>query len=260
MPRLLHCLLLLCWLAPPASAAVLEIDVLHSNRAAELQPVLAPLAAPEGHVSVYQDQLVVRATPEKLALIRDTLRQLDRPLQNLRISVRRAAQADSRREGVAARGEVDLGQDRPSARLRVEAGRQRTQAQRQQHYAITAQEGSTVFIASGSEVPVLQLATTPAGTIVAGTVHVPVQSGFRVTPRLQPDGYVQLEIEVEQADLGPGRTLRREALGTRLRVPPGSWVPLGSTAFSETVHGNAGRQTQSRTLQAPLEVLVEPLP
>ncbi|MDI1302976.1 MAG: hypothetical protein PSX71_13810 [bacterium] len=268
---LLHILVCMpLWLgllaSPCAKADEAQTEIIYSTRAAELAPVLAPFAEPEGSVSAYQDQLIIRATPAKLATIRDTLKKLDRPLKNLRISVRRQQQDSSSRKTIGANGRVHIRNGDVSAGISVRADEENEQSQGSGRYSISALEGATVFIATGSDIPVLTVSSTRNGT-VTGNGYVPVESGMQVTPRLMPDGNVMLDIDFRQASLANQRgVINRDTTQTRLQIPLGRWTALSnidqsrSSSVNTSSFGLPARQQESRSSSTPLEILVEELP
>jgi type II secretory pathway component GspD/PulD (secretin) len=266
--RILVCMPL--WLglltAPCAKADEAQTEIIYSTRAAELAPVLAPFAEPEGSVSAYQDQLIIRATPAKLATILDTLKKIDRPLKNLRISVRRQQQGSSSRKTIGANGQVHIRNGDVSAGISARADEENEQSQGSGRYSISALEGATVFIATGSDIPVLTVSSTRNGT-VTGNGYVPVESGMQVTPRLMPDGNVMLDIDFRQASLAHQRgVINRDTTQTRLQIPLGRWTALSnidqnrSSSVNTSSFGLPARQQESRSSSTPLEILVEELP
>jgi type II secretory pathway component HofQ len=257
--RLLPLLALL--LATGASAGEPRTEIIYSTRADELQPVLAPLAEPDGQVSVYRDQLVIRATPEKMAQIRALLEKLDRPLKNLRISVRRQQEAHSSSSGITGRGRVAVRDGKAGGRIDLQAGQQQDSTQGETRYSLMAREGDTVFISTGTDIPVLSVARSGKDRIVAGQVYVPVHSGVEVTPRLQPDGRAVLDISVQQAEVGRAG-IQREQTQTVLAVRLGEWTPLSRIEHSASGQqsGPAGRRQWQSHSSVPLEILLEELP
>jgi hypothetical protein len=239
--------------------AQLETEVVPSARAAELQAVLAPLAAPEGSVSAYLDQLLIRATPDKLAEIHKVLKELDRPLKNLRISVRYRQEGSESRQDVGLQGRVDVRDGRPESRVVVQAQSGAMHKREDHSSSITALEGTTVMIATGSSVPVLT-ATNSSGRLVSQQ-YVPVQNGIQVTPRPQPDGEIRLEIRFQQAQISSDGTIAGNSTETQIRARPGQWTPLASIdrRLQQADSGRAGRYRQASTTM-PLEILVEMLP
>lgn len=248
-----------------ANAEETQTNIIYSTRAAELAPVLTPFAEPEGSVSAYQDQLIIRATPAKLATIRDALKKLDRPPKNLRISVRRQQQSTSRSKTLGANGKVQIRNGDVSARISVRTDEENEQSQGTDRYSISAVEGATVFVAAGSEIPVLAVSSTLIDNMT-GNQYVPVQSGMLVTPRLMPDGKVMLAIDFQQAAIANYRgVISREATQTQLQIPLGRWTVLSqldqsrSSSVNTSSFGIPVNQQESRSSSTPLEILVEVL-
>lgn len=261
MTRLLLAALLVLGLLPAALAGELETDIIYSTRAHELQSVLADLAAPEGSVGVYRDQLIIRATPDKLELIRDTLEKIDRPLKNLRISVRRQQQQSQRSRETGVRGKIGWHDHELRGHVVLDAEDDRSQRRDSNTYSITALEGSTVFIATGTEIPVLSIASAGNGLVI-GNQYVPVQSGLQVTPRLQADGHVLLSIHFQHAELAAGGSIASATTQTQIQARAGQWTPLSRVEQNQQRQGSSlsGQYRQQETSLAPLEILVEEMP
>lgn len=258
-------LLLAAMLCLPAAQAVeLQNEIIYSARATELAPVIAPMAAPEGGVTVYQDQLIIRSTPEKIALIRDTLKKLDRPLKNLRVSVRYGQEQSESRRNIGADGRVHIGNGDVSGRVNVQARDDQRQSQRRDDYSITASEGSTVFVATGQDIPVLSVVSggMNGNGAVIGNRYVPVQSGMEVTPRLQPDGHVMLAIRFRQAEADRRGIINSASTETQIQASLGQWTALSQVTQSVEVNRSSltGQSQQQKNSRAPLEILVEEAP
>jgi type II secretory pathway component GspD/PulD (secretin) len=249
---------------PSAQAVELQNEIIYSARATELAPVIAPMAAPEGGVTVYQDQLIIRSTPEKIVLIRDTLKKLDRPLKNLRVSVRYRQDQEESQRNIGADGRVRIENGDVSGRVNVQAQDRQRQSRRSNDYSITASEGSAVFIATGQEIPVLSIVqgnNINGGTVI-GHPYVPVQSGMEVTPRLQPDGHVMLVIRFRQAEADHRGIINSASTETQIQASLGQWTALSQVTQSVEVSssGLASQSQQQKSSRTPLEILVEEAP
>lgn len=266
LASLLMPLLVLLVLPRSAGAEEVQTEIIYSTRAAELAPILTPFAEPEGSVSAYQDQLIIRATPSKLGAIRDTLKTLDKPLKNLRISVRRQQQGSSSSKTIGAQSNIRIRNGDVSADVRARADEEQKQTQGNDRYSISAVEGSTVFIATGSDIPVLSATRINHGVVI-DQQYVPIQSGMQVTPRLMPDGKVMLAIDFQKASVANRRgVINRESAQTQMQIPLGSWAPLSqidqssSSTTRSSSFGLPVKQQQSQSSSTPLEILVEELP
>lgn len=266
LPALFSTVLLMAGMLPVSAVRAVELqnEIIYSARATELAPVIAPMAAPEGGVTVYQDQLIIRSTPEKIALIRDTLKKLDRPLKNLRVSVRYLQEQSESRRSIGADGRVRIGNGDVSGRVNVQAGDSQRQSQRRNEYGITASEGSTVFVATGQDIPVLSVVSAGmnGNGAVIGNSYVPVQSGMEVTPRLQPDGHVMLAIRFRQAEADRRGIINSASTETQIQASLGQWTPLSQVTQSVEVSssGLTSQSQQQKSSRAPLEILVEEAP
>lgn len=252
-------LLFLPALSPAASAQDLQTEIVYSTRADELAPLLSAMAGPDGSVAAYRDQLIIRATPDKLPLILDNLKKLDRPLKNLRVTVRRQATQNSSQRELGANGKVRIQNGDVSGRVDVRAQDQQRQSSGSNEYSVTATEGSSVLVNTGSDVPYLTVSAS--GNL--GQQYVPVQSGMQVTPRLQPDGRVLLDVRFQQAELANRQGMvNREGTQTQIQSVLGQWTALSNIEQSVQVSGSgiASQYKQQSSSRIPLEIRVEEVP
>ena len=75
-------------LSAPADP-VTEVVPLTARTPDELVPMISALAGNDGSVTAFAGQLVIRATPERMAEIRRVLTEIDHPARRLVIHVRR---------------------------------------------------------------------------------------------------------------------------------------------------------------------------
>lgn len=267
-PRLLPLKILLLpiffWLSTslPAHAQELQTEIVYSTRVNELAPIITGMAAPEGGATAYRDQLIIRATPEKMPLLLEHLKQLDRPLKNLRVTVRRQLTQASSSRALDADGNVRLENGNVSGNVDITARENQNRRSSNDEYSITASEGSAVMIHTGSDIPYLTVINSNTQMTALGQQYVPVQSGMQVTPRLQPDGRVMLDISFQQAAPGHSGNIRREGTQTQLQTRLGEWTTLSGIEHSVSMQGSgiASQYRRESKSSRPLEIRVEELP
>lgn len=242
-------MVLLLGALPPARAeGQMEVIPLQHASAEQLLPTVRALLGPDDSASAYNNQLILRASPAKLAEIRLLLQELDVPLRNLMISVRTASEASGSRSGAGISGSVgnehvrigtDDGMRRDGARVTVT--RRSTQERGDGSQQVRALEGEPAFIATRQDVP-----QTTQYVDAWGRVQTAVQrqsittAGIWVTARLQGD-QVLLQIRQERGDARDAERVKRAAIGTQLRAGLGEWVPIGgSGATGSSARSGAG--------------------
>jgi type II secretory pathway component GspD/PulD (secretin) len=205
-------------LAMPLHAQnALEIITLRHRTAEQVLPALRPLLEPGATLTGQRNQLIVRTSAANLADLRLALEALDRPLRRLQISVR----FDDTRETAAARIDATASVGERGSRLDVRAQETRAAAGERVDQRVQVLEGSRAVIYSGQSRPVRQRIVTPGGPMPHEvTVVHDRATGFEVVPQIAGRG-VQLDI------LGQSGT---QQAATRVEVPFGQWVHLGSTA------------------------------
>lgn len=235
-------LLLLLVTAWPCQAEIKVMAVKHVA-AEEILPVVRDVLEGQGKVSVWDNRLIINASPEEIATIEEVLQQIDLPPTMLRISVRqkeRKGQAGNRAvlssppvTGMASPSvpASPIGaMTSPGARRFGNTAEQTTQTLR-------IRDGSKGFILMGEMVPyvreMLLLARRYAG--YGQTVEFQaVNTGFWVRPILER-GYATLEIRPHLEGfqrssarmMGMPSPVKLQELISTVRVPLGKWVDLG---------------------------------
>ena len=249
------CLLLLLLPSSHADDQVMEIIPLKASLLSDVLPTLQELVAPGGTVTGMNDQLIIRTTPANLADLKRVLETLDRPLRQLRITVRQDIEADTRirsdeLSGRFTAGDVSGGvagpRGGPGAHISIGDGDNRVDyhnfnTRREQdtehgHFVSTL-EGRPAFINTGQSIPVAD--RTLVGGAYGATVFDSVRyrdvgAGFYVTPRLVGGDGVSLEISPYADKLDPrgGGAIDTRGISTMVAGKVGQWIPLGGAGQS----------------------------
>lgn len=250
-------------LLPLAAAADDVTEVIATRRPAEeLLPVLHPLASSEVSVQAYRGQLILQGPASRVQDLLDVVQKLDRPLRNLRISVRRATTAEDARRDVVAQGSKN------GAAVMLHHSERRSDDLDAQ--SLTMLEGQAAWLSVDTEIPVLGFAAS--GTPYA--YYEPLGNGLSLAPSLAGDR-VRLAISQRVAQLagsnGYSQAVQATTVQSVLLLTPGEWTPLGdlapgdggSTATSFTLDGKRvtadQRQRSGRQPAMHWEVKVEVL-
>ena len=265
IPRVL---LLLSALLPAVALAQVATEVIEPrHRAAlELVPLLESVGGP-GSVNVYDNKLIVRATPSQLAEMRQLLGQLDRAARQLMISVRQGGVAERRDRGVGLsgvyrRGDGSIVVPGPDGRVPRDVELQAGERQRRDDSGIRQQvrveEGREARIFLGSSTPYVVRERLPDGAVVQRSEYVDSGSGFTVLPRVQGDR-VQLEMLAQQQVPGRGGTIDSSSAGSVVSGPLGEWFEIGGAVRQSSYAGSSllGRDEGSRSSQNGIQVRVD---
>ncbi len=221
----------------------MEIIQLKSRPASEIIPILKPMLEPDASITGMNNQLIIRAKPERIAEIRKILEKIDRPARKLIIYVRQGATYNLDRSGVGVDMNAKLGKHsrivtgrgvKPgSARIRTRSASTRNQLDSTQH--IQTLEGKPAFIATGKSVPIDEQTTIISGGVVQqqNTVRYrDVTTGFYVIPYLNGD-QVSLDISPHMQRQGSIHgTYDVSSAHTTLRGQIGEWITVGGVASS----------------------------
>jgi type II secretory pathway component GspD/PulD (secretin) len=228
-----------CLLTPSAQAeSELKIITLQHRFADDLLPTITPMVGEDGTATGLRNQLILRASPERIREIEIIVEQLDTARENRRITVNRDANQNSQSSRIDANGRVQIGQvtignnrrTQPNnANINIEKTTRTTQQSSSQFLNVL--DGERAFIRVGQYVPFTQewiVLTSRFTQVEQFTDWQEISTGFAVRPRTIGN-QVELEITPRIARLNTQGTIDFEELTTTLHVHLGEWVDISST-------------------------------
>lgn len=264
----LRTLLLLSTLLPATAFAQLATDVIEPrHRAAlELVPLVESVAGP-GSASVYDNKLIVRATPAQMAELRTLLDQFDRAARQMMISVRQGGLTDQSGRNVGVSGTYRRGDGRivvpgPDGRVPRDIELQVGERERREDSGISqqvrAEEGREARISLGGAVPYQVRERLPNGAVVQRSEYVDSSTGFTVIPRLVGDR-VRLEIQAQQQTPQRDGSISSRNSSNVVIVPLGEWVEIGGSVEQsrDASRGLLSQGEISRSSQSSTQVRVD---
>jgi len=250
MPHRLRLLaLLLSLLAATGLAKETEVIELGHVLPEDVIPALEPLLQPDDSLSVFRNSLVVTADQDTLTRLKGLVAELDRPLRNLLISIRRGGDTVTEGGGVSAGGTISTD---GNSRVQVQTSRRASTRARGGEQSLRTLEGRRVLIADGQLVPVAT--STYWGT---GVGYADVQQGMVVSARVVGDRVV-LSVSARNDEAQGGR-IRTGELETEVSAQLGEWIYLGGVAraSSRDATGIATRYGTRGSANESIEVRVE---
>lgn len=227
-----------------------------------------------GTVVTYQDKLVLQTTATNYQAVQQLLAQIDRQPQALTVSVR--VGQDSRTQNDNRQGQVVI-----TNRGIFGAGSINQQSSQQQGsslYQVQTLSGSSASIGTStlwslaqSYYPELSTYPRPSGQIIIQQqVLLPTTQGISVTPRLLPNGQIEVALSQVEETLVRSRSpysqnnvansrIQGQRLNSTLTVPRGQWVTIGQiTQSSQNHQGSGGRYGSSNSSNnVPISLLVQ---
>ena len=265
-------------LSTSAIAAVSQTYVIDTYGGVALLPAVRQQlnsSADGGTVSIYQDNLVLITTPRNYQMIQQLLTQIDRQPQALTVAVRvgnSSSVQDNIRQGqviITNRGIQGSGVWNQSS----------SQKQSSSLYQVQTLSGSAASISTGTLYSLTQnyRATIQpnyhypadrqpnAQIIIQQQVLLPTTQGIAVTPRLLPDGQVEVTLSQVEEQLvksnspynqmgSANLTIQGQSLNSTIIVPRGQWVTIGEISQRST---SSGSRTVKSTNTVPIELLVQ---
>ena len=260
-------------------AAAYQTYVIHTYGGESLLPaVRQQLSASRdgGTVSIYQDKLVLHTTAANYQNVQQLLSQIDGQPQALTVAVRVGNSSQS--QGNSQQGQVII-----SNRGIQGAGminQRNSQQQGNNLYQVQTLSGSAASISTGTLYSLNQtyIANSyptyhgPAGQIIIQQqVLLPTTQGIAVTPKLLPNGQVevrltQVEEQLVRANPSYNRysytnnsSVQRQRLNSTIVVPRGQWVNIGQISKNNQTQssGYGSNQTVNSSNSVPISLLVQ---
>ena len=210
-------LFLSLWLMIPSTSFAenqLQIIPLSHRLASEIQPLAKPFLLHSEIMVSNGSSLILKASPERLEEIQDLIRQLDTPLQNLRISVIRAHHLSAQQ----------LNAHINPHSLGIQANTGIAETYHQQH--LRTLDNQPAIIQIGKTLPSQRYYRDKDGRINLSTPLISATTGFEVTPRLSGEEVI-LTIAPWSNQIKNRHSINTQSLKTTLRARLGQWVEIG---------------------------------
>ena len=215
-----------------------KIITLQHRFANDFLPIISPMVGENGTATGMDNQLILRASPERMREIEATVAKLDAAKVNRKITVNTSNSTQSRQDRTEASGKVKVGKvtvgnDRraPPNSGNVEIARNTHNTQQNSSQFINVLDGERAFIRVGQIVPFTQEWVTITRRYVQidrTTDWQEISTGFAVRPHTVGN-QVELEITPRIAKLNSSGYIDFEELTTTLRATLGDWVDIGAT-------------------------------
>ena len=266
MKKLLFALLMMSFSA--FAETEFKIITLQHLFASDLLPIVEPMVGADGVANGMNNQLIVRAAPERMREIEVIVAKLDVARVNRKITVKASSYVQTQQERTEANGAVKVGKvtvanDRRAALNtgRVEVDRNRSNSTQDSNQFVSVLDGERAFIHVGQSVPFTQEWVTITRRYVQierTTDWQEIATGFAVRPRTVGN-QVELEITPRIAKLNSSGYIDFEDLKSTLRVNLGDWVDIGGTMQTndEVSRKILGLQNISSQQKSSLVIKVE---
>ena len=245
-----------------------KIFTLQHRFANDLLPIIDPMVGADGTANGIDNQLIIRAQPERMREIEALVAQMDTARVNRKISVSTSNYIQNQRQRTEASGKikmgsVTIGNDRRAKPNtgNVDIERNTSNTQQSSNQFINVLDGERAFIRVGQVVPLTQEWVTISRRYIQVdrfTDWREVTTGFAVRPRTVGNE-VELEITPRIARLNSQGYIDFEELSTVIRTPLGSWVDVGGTMQQndEVSRKILGVQNSARQQKSSLSVKVD---
>ena len=260
-------------------AASYQTYVIHTYGGESLLPAVRQqldASRDGGTVTTYQDKLILHTTAVNYQTVQQLLRQIDGQPQALTVAIRIGSNSDSQ-------SNIQQGQVIISNRGIQGTGvinQRNSQQQSNNLYQVQTLSGSAASISTGTLYSLSQTHIansyptyhSPAGQIIIQQqVLLPTTQGIAVTPKLLPNGQVevrltQVEEQLVRANPSYNRygynnnsSVQGQRLNSTIVVPRGQWVNIGQISQNNQSQSSAygSNQTTNSSNDVPISLLVQ---
>ena len=250
-----------------------KIITLQHRFASDLLPTITPMVGADGTATGMQNQLILRASPERMRNIEAMIETLDAERTNRRITVSNSNNIDSQQDRTEASGTIRRGNviisnggvsnNRRAAPNtgRIDIERSTSNTAHNSNQFISVVDGERAYISNGQIVPFTQewiSITSRYIQVDRLTDWQEVTTGFAVRPRTIGNK-VELEITPRIARLNNQGFVDFEALSTTISVTLGDWVNIGGTMQNndEISRKILGVQSMSNSQNSNINIKVD---
>jgi hypothetical protein len=258
-------------------ASTAQTYVIHTYGGASLLPAVRQQlnsSADGGTVTTYQDKLVLRTTARNYQAVQQLLSQIDRQPQALTVAVRVGNSS-------GLQGNIQQGQFIITNRGIQGAGvisQRSSQQQSSNLYQVQTLSGSAASISTGTLYSLTQTYNANNHStyhrsandnfkpqiVIQQQILLPTTQGIAVTPRLLPNGQVEVQLlqveerlvqlnspynQMSSAENSTGsasNAIRSQRLNSTIIVPRGQWVTIGQISQNSTSSSsNSSRNTNN---------------
>ncbi|MES2499303.1 MAG: secretin N-terminal domain-containing protein [Pseudomonadota bacterium] len=214
-----------------------KIITLQHRFVSDLLPTISPMVGAGGTATGVNNQLILRAPPERMREIEALVEKLDAARVNRKITVKNDAQNDSQLQRIEGRGRISTGNvsignsRRTTNGGNVKVERNSSSTHQHSNQFISVLDGERAFISNGQVIPFTQeWVSITQRYIQVNTITDwrEVTTGFAVRPRTIGN-HVELEITPRIASVNNQGFIDFEQLKTIVRVSLGEWVNIGGT-------------------------------
>ena len=232
-------------------------------------------SADGGTVSIYQGKLVLITTPRNYQMIQQLLTQIDRQPQALTVAVR-VGNSSSVQDNIR-QGQVII----TKRNIQGSGVWNQSNGQKQSSslYQVQTLSGSAASISTGTLYSLTQnyratiqpnyhypIDRQPnAQIVIQQQVLLPTTQGIAVTPRLLPNGQVEVRLSQVEERLArsnssynrygtSSNSIQSQSLNNTIIVPRGQWVTIGEISQRST---SSGSRTTNSINSVPIALLVQ---
>lgn len=226
-----------------------QIYVIHTYGDPAILDIVQDELGSRGVARLYQDRLIIKASPEDYAKVSALVSQIDVAPTSLRLSLALNNQTTQSNQG----GQLNVGISR-QVWINGQYHNTQSQSASTQNYTVSTLSGSPVSIGQSTLMGLANWQTHQRhGRVWAnfGTTWVALNDGFSAKATALPNGQIRINIS-QSARTGE---LQTQNLSSDIMVSRGQWTKIGDLRTDSTTNGNYGMSRHTQVM--PIWVKVD---
>jgi|GEM_PF-484662 len=247
-----------------ANTKIETIELQH-RLATEILADIQPFLPQQSTARAFQNLIIIKSDPSTITEIRTLIKQLDHPLQRIKITVVRTRHNLDDQQLRQSSASIEVTDDEIAAELRIKQWATKNNRQRDQHYLAQGIAGNPITISMGQEVPQHEqlIFIGPYGDVAVqdSTRYISLDNGFHAVARLTANQQVHVDIHPIFSQLRRNGTIEQSQVLTTLVGPLGKWLELGYISEEKNIENNGAKRYHShQSQQQRLYLKVESIP
>ncbi|MCK9394722.1 MAG: hypothetical protein M0Q44_03950 [Methylobacter sp.] len=239
-----------------AADTIIEVIPLTNRPAFEIVPLLAPLLGNAAQFVDNGSNLLVKTTPDRLAEIKDLVKQLDVRQSNLLITVIQSRHATADELNAAAGVKLDVPVNNPSkssGKISVDLYQTQNKGADESTQTLRTLEGAPALIKIGNTYPKQNFSGYGYPTT---TQFIEATTGFAVIPRLVGQQVI-LSVSPWSDKMNGRWQIETHNAQSTFRVKLGEWVELGGADNSSNSNSNSALVNTRQIDKNQMHILVK---
>jgi len=230
-----------CFISTPVlSQPRIETFQLNHRLAVDVLPDIQAFLPQDATARAFNDFIIIKAEPADLKQIKQLIRQIDLPLQRLRITVVKTYDVLHDKDSQTISAHVDVRDRDLTGSVAIQRWSTQDTKNNEQYYQAQGLANRPIYIDMGEDIPkeehYLVLRQEGNLAIQSQTDYLKITSGFKAVARVLPNNQVIVDIHPRFGELTHTGRVETSQIITTLSGPASTWIELGQIDNEKSIN------------------------